>query len=238
VQARVPELEGTAGTSRVPGGELPRVTRQRLQYSSSPDRDVPRRHKHDLWQVAPRGTCLLSGHSVRLSTFAMRQVNHLAGGPVESALEAAGFAARAKEFKRCRQASATRKQPCYNLTVVTDEVQLVPFGAALDDDAASLRAIDLLVLDVHGAAVDGLLRAFPLGRSRPTLIYYRHPSSGRQAAELRKYLVAHGYETSAHWEVSAWGEMNLAWRAARCGQPPLPGPPLWARLAAAPATTK
>ena len=104
-------------------------------------------------------------------------------------------------------------------------------GSGIENDLGSGSAIDLLVLDVHGAAVDALLRAFPLARVQPVLIYYRHPSSRRQASELRRYLVGHGYETSAHWEVSAWGEMNLAWRAARCGQPPLPGPPLWARLA-------
>ena len=114
----------------------------------------------------------------------------------------------------------------------------------------SMGSIDLLVADVWGATpprlararpaggaaegaatIDGgislLLRAFPFESVRPSLIYYRHPAGRKETAALRDLLLAHGYQTSAHWETGAWGEHNLAWRTDRCAAPGMPGRPLW-----------
>ena len=55
---------------------LPPTARQRLQYASSIEFGVPRRYTRDLWQM-----------------------NHLAGGPVQEALEQAGHAERVREDK-------------------------------------------------------------------------------------------------------------------------------------------
>lgn len=62
-------------------------------------------------------------------------------------------------------------------------------------------------------------------------VYYRNPYGHREAKELRHLLLSHGYSTSAHWETSAWGELNLAWRSERCLQPGMPGAPPWAAAA-------
>eukprot|EP00967_Tisochrysis_lutea_P150002 scaffold289397_cov30-Tisochrysis_lutea.AAC.8 len=76
-----------------------------------------------------------------------------------------------------------------------------------------------------------MVRSFPdLGTSAPSIIYYRHPSGGANthvSASLRRHLQSRGYETSPHWETTAWGEHTLAWRADRCRLPGMPGTPLW-----------
>lgn len=210
---------------------LPMVTRQRLQWPSSVDRRIPEHAMDDLWQI-----------------------NHLAGGPIVDALNVAGHTKEAKEFKACKDASATRKERCFPLEVQQERVRLVVWEDLLRGLPGGQRTLDLLVLNVWGesrhqrrrdsaaaavvlhggvnASVDdggisAMLKAFPLDRLKPTLIYYRHPV-GRKATEaLREHLLAHGYETSAHWETGAWGELNLAWRADRCGASGMPGQPPW-----------
>ena len=204
ISARVPSLESNAANSSVPWGALPAVTRQRLQYGTSLDHGVPDRLKEDLWQM-----------------------NHLAGGPILDALRAAGKLPEARAFGACKDASATRKERCFEAALVEHNVSLVPFDGFIRH--FSLEAIDLLVLDVWDGSVGALLRAFPFERLKPSLLYYRNPYTQREARDLRRYLMARGYSTSAHWETGAWGENNLAWRSDRCHAPHMPGRPLWAR---------
>ena len=72
----------------------------------------------------------------------------------------------------------------------------------------------------------------PVGHAgvRPSLIYYR-TSAG---SGVRRLLLSTGYETSAHWETSAWGENTLAWRADRCDHASsgMGGKPAWSTVAA------
>lgn len=204
----VPEL-----TARWPlSSGLPPTTRQRLQYASSIEFGVPRRYTRDLWQM-----------------------NHLAGGPVQEALEQAGHAERVREFKACRKASSTEiRRPCYNLTVTPHEVSLLPFSEVLREALPAGAHIDLLVIDVHGRHVGAMLRSFPLETIKPTLIYHRHASSRAESKLLSQFLKANGYHSSPHAEVSAWGELALAWRADRCQAPGMGGRPLWHTLAVKP----
>ena len=203
ISARVPTLDSLSADAGKPWGALPAVTRQRLQYGSSLDRGVPDRLKEDLWQM-----------------------NHLAGGPVLDALRAAGRLQEANAFRECKDASVTRKQRCFDASLAQHNVSLVPFEALLQ--RFSLEAIDLLVLDVWDGSVGALLRSFPFERLKPSLVYYRNPYTQREARDLRRFLMARGYSTSAHWETGAWGENNLAWRSDRCSAPHMPGRPLWA----------
>ena len=80
---------------------------------------------------------------------------------------------------------------------------------------------------IADGGVSALLRAFPFEAVRPSLLYYRHAAGRKETAALREMLMAHGYQTSAHWETGAWGEHNLAWRTDRCAAPGMPGRPLW-----------
>ena len=89
--------------------------------------------------------------------------------------------------------------------------------------------IDLLVLNQRDPTVTDLIKAFPFSVTRPSLVYYR-TSSG---SGVRRMLLETGYETSAHWETSAWGENTIAWRADRCADASrgMLGKPLWASVA-------
>ena len=128
----------------------------------------------------------------------------------------AGYEQEAKVFEACKEASATRKERCFDIEVTNHTVELVNWSRVLD--LFDLRALDLLVLDPQvdfnqvGFGVASLLKAFPFDRLRPALLYYRHASS----RELRQLLLRRGYSTSAHWETSYWGESNIAWRSDRC----------------------
>lgn len=164
------------------------MTRQRLQWASSVEIATTRSVRGDLWLF-----------------------NHLAGGPVLEALEVAGLTPQAKAFSRCKGNSAKLKRRCYNATIVPVEVPLKPWGELLSSHTPSLKQIDLLVVDLRDPTVGSLLRSFPLSEHKPTFIYYRNGDRG-----VRKHLLRHGYQTSAHWETSAWGEHTLAWRADRC----------------------
>ena len=206
LSASVPELSAAG----VPGG-LPRVSRQRLQYLTSQDKEVPERASNDLWQI-----------------------NHLAGGPIAEALRAAGHTKQADAFDACKAASATRKQRCYEVAIHPHAVTLVPWRQllremGLEDEGRKKGAVhlDLLVLDVWDGGVAALLRAFPFDDVRPTLIYYRNPYAHRECKALRQLLLSRGYSTSAHWETSAWGELNLAWRSDRCHASGMPGAVPW-----------
>lgn len=207
LSASVPELSAAG----VPGG-LPRVSRQRLQYLTSQDKDVPARASNDLWQI-----------------------NHLAGGPIAEALRAANHTKQAGAFDACKAASATRKQRCYDVAIHPHAVTLVPWRQLLKEQLGLVGEggngvavqLDLLVLDVWDGGVASLLRAFPFDDVRPTLIYYRNPYGHRECKALRQLLLARGYSTSAHWETSAWGELNLAWRSDRCHAPGMPGAAPW-----------
>ena len=129
------------------------------------------------------------------------------------------------EFYRRR-----RVRPCYNLTVTPHEVSLLPFSEVLREALPAGAHIDLLVIDVHGRHVGAMLRSFPLETVKPTLIYHRHASSRAESKLLSQFLKANGYHSSPHAEVSAWGELALAWRADRCQAPGMGGRPLWHTL--------
>ena len=88
-------------------------------------------------------------------------------------------------------------------------------------------AAELALAAKADGGVSALLRAFPFEAVRPSLLYYRHAAGRKETAALREMLMAHGYQTSAHWETGAWGEHNLAWRTDRCAAPGMPGRPLW-----------
>ena len=188
------------------------MSRQRLQYLTSQDKDVPARASNDLWQI-----------------------NHLAGGPISEALRVAGHTKQADAFDACKAASATRKQRCYDVAIHPHAVTLVPWRQLLKEQLGLVGEggngvavqLDLLVLDVWDGGVASLLRAFPFDDVRPTLIYYRNPYGHRECKALRQLLLARGYSTSAHWETSAWGELNLAWRSDRCHAPGMPGAAPW-----------
>jgi len=141
-------------------------------------------------------------------------MNHLCGGPIVEALRAKGQMDAARTFSECKDASATRKKRCFDVTLVEHNVTLVPFGELLDRH--SVRAIDLLVLDIWDGSVGALLRSFPFDRVKPSIVYYRNPYTQREARDLRHFLMDRGYSTSAHWETGAWGENNIAWRSDRC----------------------
>ena len=169
---------------------LPDVTRQRLSWGTSTDRPTPLSVRGDLWLF-----------------------NHLAGGPVLEALEVNGHTARAKEFRSCKHNSASRRARCYNATVAVHNVTLLPWRELLSrGGGVGGGAIDLLVLNQRDPRVGELLMSFPLETIKPSVIYYR-TSSG---SGVRRRLLAHGYQTSAHWETSSWGEHTIAWRADRC----------------------
>lgn len=179
---------------------LPMVARQRLQWASSVDQSVPRHHRKDFWQI-----------------------DHLAGGPLQESLRAVNASA-AKDFARCITRQG-RKSACFTTRLTPYNATLLPWPALLERLGVAHRHIDMLVVDVRDASVDTLLRAFPLQQVKPSLIYYRHPKGGGRASMLlREHLMSHGYATSAHWETSAWGELNLAWRTDRCGEEQRP---LW-----------
>ena len=61
-------------------------------------------------------------------------------------------------------------------------------------------------------------------------------SSRAESKLLSQFLKANGYHSSPHAEVSAWGELALAWRADRCQAPGMGGRPLWHTLAVKPQT--
>ena len=179
---------------------LPMVARQRLQWASSVDPSVPRHHRKDYWQI-----------------------DHLAGGPLQESLRA-GNTTAAKDFARCITRNG-RKSACFTTRLTPYNATLLPWPALLERLGLARRHIDMLVVDVRDASVEMLLRAFPLHQVKPSLIYYRHPKGGGRASMLlREHLMSHGYATSAHWETSAWGELNLAWRTDRCG---VEQRPLW-----------
>mmetsp|Transcript_42332 Transcript_42332/g.123962 ORF Transcript_42332/g.123962 Transcript_42332/m.123962 type:complete len:428 (+) Transcript_42332:775-2058(+) len=188
------------------GAPLPAVSRQRLQWATSVDPKVPRGFRRDYWQV-----------------------DHLAGGPLREALQQVNASAAAA-YAACLQ-QHKRPSACFGTRVVRHRTSLVEWPTLLSAlGVSAARHIDLLVMDVRDASVDPLLRAFPFDRIRPTFIYYRHPKDrGKPTAALRSYLMGLGYSTSAHWETSAWGELNLAWRSDRCFEPiaGMPGRPLW-----------
>ena len=200
IAARVPELEAS-----FPRG-LPRITRQRLQWGTSTVRATAASVRGDLWLY-----------------------NHLAGGPVLEALGVAGHAQAASAFSECKHNSASLKRKCFNSTIEVRNASLLPWSTILDETLGGPTApartghIDLLVVDVRDPTVGELLRAFPLERSKPSLIYFRTSGSGH----VRKHLLAHGYQLSAHAETSSWGEHTLAWRADRCDNPGMPQRPAW-----------
>ena len=226
IDANVPEL-----ASAFPPRGLPPITRQRLQWGSSPEVGTALSVRGDLWLF-----------------------NHLAGGPILEALEAAGLSERASAFRSCKHNSDKRKARCYNATIVSRNVTLrpwshllarlprvpapaaasvVPVAAAVAAAAAGATgaaalappppAIDLMVVNQRDPLVGPLLLAFPYGLTKPSLIYFR-TSSG---SGVRRHLLASGYQTSAHWETSAWGEHTLVWRAERCNASHMWPPPLW-----------
>lgn len=213
LDARVPEL-----VSAYPPRGLPDITRQRLQWATSIEIRTALSVRGDLWLF-----------------------NHLAGGPILEALERSGQAERAAAFRSCKHNSDKRKARCYNATVVRRNVTLRPWShiidglprkralpaalpaAAADARAAHSSAIDLLVVNQRDPSVGPLLKAFPYEVIKPSLVYFR-TSSGNG---VRRHLLAHGYQTSAHWETSAWGEHTLAWRAERCNASFMLPPPLW-----------
>jgi hypothetical protein len=104
------------------------------------------------------------------------------------------------------------------------QVSLLSWTEVLEALPRSRRAsgaIDLLVVDVRDPTVGELLKAFPLNRIKPSLIYFR-TAAGHG---LRRHLLEHGYQVSAHWETSSWGEHTIAWRADRCHATDIPGTP-------------
>ena len=202
LDARVPELENVFDRG------LPSVTRQRLQWGSSTQRLTALSVRGDLWLF-----------------------NHLAGGPILEALEVNGHAASATAFRACKHGSATRRARCYNASVAAVNVTLQPWSAVvshLPTQRGAPAHIDLLIVNQRDPTVGELLKAFPFDLIKPTLIYYR-TSSG---SGVRKLLLDRGYQTSAHWETSAWGENTIAWRADRCSSEGMPGVPMWSRVAA------
>ena len=199
LDAHVPEL------STVYEKGLPMVTRQRLQWGSSLERGTALSVRGDLWLF-----------------------NHLAGGPILEALEVNGHVEAAKAFRDCKHNSAKAKKKCFNATVATVNVTLRPWSdliARIPSQQQAKRHIDLLILDQRDPYVTDLLKAFPFDTLKPSLIYYR-TSSG---SGVRKLLLSHGYQTSAHHETSAWGENTIAWRADRCDAT---ATPLWSKVAA------
>ena len=198
LEARVPLLE-----NRYERG-LPTITRQRLQWGSSSYRATALSVRGDLWLY-----------------------NHLAGGPVAEALQLGGFAAAAAAFHSCKQNSGKLRRRCYNATVLATNITFVPWGQWLERHVPPGRKhgpIDLLVLDQRDPGVADLVQSFPLPTVKPSLLYYRTAAG----SGTRRHLLANGYQTSAHFETSAWGENTLAWRADRCAAPGMPGKPAWA----------
>ena len=90
-------------------------------------------------------------------------------------------------------------------------------GRSQADSKGARPSLETAPNSTVDGGVAAMLMAFPLDRLKPSLIYYRHPAGRKATAALREHLLAHGYQTSAHWETGAWGEHNLAWRADRCG---------------------
>jgi len=182
---------------------LPPITRQRLQWGSSTYKATALSVRGDLWLY-----------------------NHLAGGPVAEALELAGFHQSAAAFQACKQGSAKLRRRCYNASVVETNLTFLPWTNILDALPPPRRRgpIDLLVLDQRDPYVTDLLLAFPLRDVKPSLLYFR-TSAG---SAPRRHLLANGYQVSAHFETSAWGENTLAWRADRCHAAGMPGRPAWA----------
>lgn len=185
------------------GSPLPQVTRQRLQWGTSTMDEVPRSIAEDHWQI-----------------------DFLTGGPLLDLLSKTNKTA-ADAFRACRQ-SGSKHPACFGNRQVQFVADFVPWPQALERLGLAIgEDIDLLVVNLRDGSVDELLRAFPFGRNKPSIIYFRHAKGAKKARGLVAWLESQGYTSSSHVEVSAWGENSIAWRSDRCGYPGMPGRPLW-----------